>query len=337
MQAIWVIFRARSREFWRDRGSLIWNLALPLVLVLGLSAIFGGQGQPSYRVLWLGAEDAYLNPPQLMSLKAVASQRVWDQDAALHALAYHQVDLVLDLDRRHYWINEYSDKGQVLQALLAATDAHYVRHALATLPVRYLDWLLPGVLAMNLMYASLFGVGYALVRYRRNGVLKRLAATPLTQGQFILGQVLARLWVVLLVNALIFVGLRLTLGVSQQGPWWLLLLVMLLGSLTMISLGLLVAARVQSEELGSGLLNIMTWPMLMLSGVFFSLQMAPLWLQSLASVLPLTQIVVAMRLVMVEGAGWSQLWPSLVWLSGQGVVFMTLALTLFRWHGRGRV
>ncbi len=336
MHAIWVIFYARSREFWRDRGSLIWNLLLPLVLVLGLTAIFGGQGQPSFRVLWLGQQDAYLNPPHLLSLSTVASQRAADIDQALHLLSMHQVDMVLDLDQRHFWTNEHSQKGPVLLELLAARDPQYVRQPMATLPIPYLDWLLPGVLAMNLMYASLFGVGYALVRYRRSGVLKRLALTPLTQGQFLMGQILARLWVVLLVNSLIFVGLHLSLGVGQQGSWLLLLLTMVLGSMTMIALGLLVAARITSEELASGLLNFMTWPMLMLSGLFFSLQMAPLWLQSIAQWLPLTQIVQAMRMIMVEGAAFAVVWPHLQLLLWQCLLIMLLAVVLFRWQGQGR-
>lgn len=336
MHRFWSVFISRTREFWRDRGSLIWNLLLPLVLILGLGAIFGGEGQPSYRVGVMGQQDAYLNPPQVLLFSAVASQSYQDLAHAQGLVERHQLDMLLDLDLRRYWINENSHKGAILEELLVFRDPSFQRLALSGLEVRYLDWLVPGVLAMNIMFASLFGVGYAIVRYRKNGVLKRLAATPLRPVEFLLAHVASRLLVVLMVCGLIYWGLTLMLGLQRQGSLGLLLLLAVVGSLCMIALGLLVASRVQSEELASGSLNFLTWPMLMLSGVFFSLEAAPVWVQSLAQLLPLTHLVAAARLIMVEGAGWAGIQVQLMVLLLQALLFLALAAWGFRWLGQGR-
>ena len=198
--------------------------------------------------------------------------------------------------------------------------------------IRYVDWLIPGVLGMNVMFSSLFGVGYVIVRYRKNGVLKRLKATPLTPFEFLSAQVVSRLWLIVMVTSLVYAGTDLFVGFRMNGSYLTLLLVLTLGTLSMISLGLIIAARMANEEAANGLLNMLSWPMMLLSGVWFSLEGSPAIVQQLALLLPLTHFTEAAREVMIDGAGlWEIRWHLAV-LAAMTGIFMAIGARTFRWE-----
>src|SRR5690606_6063996 len=197
----------------------------------------------------------------------------------------------------------------LLQLLRGQLEPRFRPEQISGRPVRYVDWVLPGVIGMNMMFGALFGVGYVIVRYRQNGVLKRLQATPVRPLQFIAAQLASRLWIVLAINIVIFAGCVLLLDLLQLGSYWLLLLIGLLGAMTMIALGLLIASRTASEELAGGLLNVATWPMMFLSELWFSLDNAPAWLQRVSEFMPLTHLVKSARAVMVESATLAEVAP----------------------------
>ncbi len=185
---------------------------------------------------------------------------------------------------------------------------------------------------MNMMFSSLFGVGYVVVRYRKNGFLKRLRATPLNALEFIVAQVLSRLILIMATTSLVFLSVKSILDITMEGSYFTLALVALLGGTALVSLALLIAARVSSEELAGGLLNMISWPMMLLSGVFFSLESSGEWLQNLAKLLPLTQLLDAARLVMIDGAGIDVIWPQLMTLAAMTVTFLVLGSALFKWR-----
>ena len=132
--------------------------------------------------------------------------------------------------------------------------------------IRYVDWVVPGILGMNMMYSALWGVGYVVVRYRQSGYLRRLKATPLTKFEFLSAQVLSRLLVTLTASSIVFIGTNLILDYKMVGSIALLVLIALMGGLAMITLGLAIACRTESKEFADGLLNAVTFPMLLLSG-----------------------------------------------------------------------
>jgi ABC-type multidrug transport system permease subunit len=193
------------------------------------------------------------------------------------------------------------------------------------------DWLVPGVLGMNMMFSCLFGVGYVIVRYRKNGFLKRLNATPLKAFEFILAQVTSRLILTMSVTTLVFIGTHFLIGFYMSGSYWALLLVAVLGASSMISLGLLIAARVASEEFAGGLLNMLSWPMMFLSGVWFSLEGSPVWIQEIAKIFPLTQMLDGARQVMLDGKGVMDIWPQLLSLLATSTLLLSLGAVGFKW------
>ena len=198
--------------------------------------------------------------------------------------------------------------------------------------VRYVDWLFPGILGMNLMFSCLFGVGYVVVRYRKSGFLKRLHATPLSAFEFLGAQVLSRLAIIVTVTSILYVGIGTIIGFHSAGNVALLALLMIVGALSMIALGLTVAARFSSEELVGGVLNLLTWPMMLLSGVWFSLEDSPRWVQWVAHVFPLTHVLDAARAVMLDGAGLAQVAPNLLYLAATTLAFLAFGAWSFRWR-----
>ena len=137
---------------------------------------------------------------------------------------------------------------------------------------------------------------------------------------------------ILVITSFVYAGTRFFLGTRMDGSYLTLLLVLLAGAVSMISMGLMVAARVTSEELAGGMLNMITWPMMMLSGVWFSLEAASDWLQRTASLFPLTHMLDAARMVMLDGAGITAVLPQLVTLAAMTGVFLSIGALTFRWH-----
>jgi ABC-type multidrug transport system permease subunit len=246
----------------------------------------------------------------------------------------HQVDLLLDLREQpgHYWINTESPKGQVVETLLRGSPGPALqRESTAGKPIRYVDWVVPGLLGMNMMFSCLFGIGYVIVRYRKSGYLKRLNATPLTAFEFLSAQLVSRLALTLLITVGCFAGTTLFLHFRMDGSYLDLFVVTLVAAVSMIAMGLTVAARVASEEFAGGVLNLLSWPMMVMSGVFFSLDGAPRAVQVAADLFPLTHLLKAARAIMLEGARLSDVAYNLGAMLAMAVLFLGLGTFLFRW------
>jgi len=336
---IYAIFRARNLEFVRDRGSMSWNIILPVVLMFGLSFIFGAdRNEYTVGVLQPSAEIDFSAHP-FLETRYIEFVVVDEQSSGFHKIARHQLDLLLELkEQPRYWINPDSPKGYFVElALLQADSAvggDILRSQIDGEPVRYVDWVLPGILGMNMMFSSLFGVGYVVVRYRKNGFLKRLRATPLRAIEFVMAQVASRITLIMLITSFVYVGTKYFLDTRMEGSYLTLLLILFVGASALISMGLMIASRVTSEELAGGLLNMVTWPMMMLSGVWFSLESAGDLVRQVANIFPLTHILDAARAVMLDGATIVQIWPQLIILTAMTTLFLTVGASIFRWGPR---
>lgn len=335
MKRMLAVFNARTKEFWRDKSSLAWNLLFPFILLIGFYFVFG-QSQPIFKVGLMAEQDAYLARPQVMSLPHVQFIPYSTFETGLARLERHQIDLLMNIDSEQYWVNSESAKGALMEELLAAKDPDFRRTLVQGTAIRYVDWVLPGIIGMNVMFSSLFGVGYVIVRYRKNGVLKRLNATPLTAFEFITAQLLSRIVTVLIFGLILLFGAKWLFGTPMIGSLWLLMATLLLGAFALVSLGLLVAARLRSEEFTGGLLNMATWPMMGLSEVWFPLEGAPYFIHQIASFLPLTHLVQAMREIMIDGANVTAVSDHLMILTLMTAVFLSLGSAAFSWRSDGR-
>ena len=334
LKRIFAIFKARNLEFLRDRGALSWNIILPVALLIGLSFIFSSE-RAEYTVGILVGDSQPIVEHQFLESRYIEFVTVTDRDSGFRRIAQHQLDLLIDFDKPpRYWVNPDSSKGYFVEFALLQADDQMEKAQIEGDPVRYVDWVLPGILGMNVMFSSLFGVGYVVVRYRKNGFLKRLRATPLRSIEFVIAQVMSRLLLILIITSFVYAGTRYFLDTRMDGSHLTLLLVLLTGSMAMISMGLMVAARVTSEELAGGMLNMVTWPMMMLSGVWFSLDASSDWIRSIANIFPLTHMLNAARAIMLDGAGLADITRELTWLISMTLVFLLIGAITFRWHPR---
>ncbi|MFO7781666.1 MAG: ABC transporter permease, partial [Spirochaetia bacterium] len=317
MRTFWAMFKARTMEFVRDRGTFLWNVLFPVVLVFGFAFAFSGQNTTAFKVGVLGQPTGDLSFMEIEEIEFVrygpgaetVGERAVDTDAAVERLRRHELDMVIDFTEKAYYINEEATTGPLLRRLFEAdvssdadgqaaggdAPAAFTRQAVSGEPIRYVDWLVPGVIGMNMMFSCLFGIGFVIVRYRKNGVLKRFKATPVSALNFVTAQAASRLVIVVITSIVVYAGTNVFLDFMMNGSYLNLLLVTTLAIISMISIGLVFASRLKSEELASGLLNLVTFPMLIFSGVFFSLEGSPQVLQSFSRVLPLTHFVAASR------------------------------------------
>lgn len=327
---------ARSLEFLRDRSALGWNIAFPVLMVGGFALIFSGPGQPLFKVAVLAPAEAPLAAElhPFLGTSHIQFYREPALEPALAKVGRHQVDLLIDLRAQpgRYWINPESAKGETIEQLIRGKPGPVLeRQVIGGAPIRYVDWVVPGLLGMNMMFSCLFGIGYVIVRYRKSGYLKRLNATPLTALEFLTAQLISRLALSMIITVACFAGTTLFLHFRMDGSYIDLFIVTLLAAISMNALGLVVASRVASEEFAGGVLNLLVWPMMVLSGVFFSLDGAPQFVKILADLFPLTHLLAAARAIMLEGASLGDVGYNIGALVLMSALFLGLGAWMFRW------
>ncbi len=332
-------------ELKREPEVVFWVFVFPLLLALGLGIAFRNKPGDAVSVAIVegaGAQDA-------QSLLARSPQHEMFKVQILGAAAAHQgfrlgkFDLVIEPDGNGAFQYRYDParpesvlaKSEVNDALQAAAGR---KDAVATTVVtssepgsRYIDFLIPGLLGMNLMNSGMWGIGFALVDMRQRKLLKRFVGTPMRRGDFLLALASSRL-----ILMIIEVGLLLVFGVlffhmRVLGSVGSIALIAAVGSLTFGGVGLLTASRAQKIESVSGLINLVMMPMWIFSGVFFSYERFPAVIHPLIKALPLTALNDALRASILEGTPILQQWPRLVVMILWGGISFALALKWFRW------
>jgi len=345
LQRIWAMFNARNKEFFRDRAAFGWNFAFPFLIIVGFGIIFGGETLSTFKVGIFpqnGVSVVFSEttiPLHFKDNSAVSFVAISTLEEGLDKIHYHKIDLLIDgrSSENRYWVNDSSPKShiteQMYKAALQPDDTVALdRNIVNGEQVRYIDWLFPGIMAMNMMFSALWGVGYVVVRYRKNGALKRLKATPLTAFEYLSAQMISRIFLLMFTFTIVWIGADLIFDLKIQGSILLFFLTFFLGGLSLCSIGLFLAARGTSEEFTSGALNFISWPMMFLSEVWFSLEGAPAWVQSISWIFPLTHMLKAARKVMNEGVGFTQIQLECSLMILTTIIFLTLAATLFSWN-----
>jgi ABC-type multidrug transport system permease subunit len=338
MKRFLAVLKARNNEFIRDTSALGWNLIFPILVIFGFAFAFSDSSQNIFKVAVFSNPAAQSSSSQgFTGLKYIQFVPTQDVHDSLEKLKRHHFDMVLNQEgpgQGKYWINSSSPKGYLLEKILwgsgASQDA-YQKQSVEGKEIRYVDWLISGLLGMNMMFSALFGVGYTIVRYRKNGVLKRLKATPVTSFEFLLAQVISRLLLISFVTTAVYCGSHYFIRFQMLGSYISLFFVMVLGAMSMISLSLLVASRSSSEEFAGGLLNLISWPMMFLSGVWFSLEGSHPWVIKAAQLFPLTHLIDAARAIMTEGATLQQVSYNVITMSIMTLVFLTAGSLTFKW------
>jgi ABC-type multidrug transport system permease subunit len=325
----YAVIKARNIEFFRDRSSLGWNLLFPILMLAGLSFVFSGDGKAVYKVGVVNIESVQST---FLKTRYVDFIDYKEKSLATLKLEQHAIDFLVDFSKKSYWVNKGSPNSYLIEKIFLGQHTDFQRLETNGKKIRYVDWVLPGILGMNMMFSCLFGVGYVIVRYRKNSVLKRLKATPLSAFEFVSAQLVSRISIVMFMSIVVYVGCNLFFDFYMLGSYFDLLVIAILGAISLISLGLLVASRSKSEELIGGLLNLTSWPMMLLSGVWFSLEGAPNAVKILADFLPLTHLVAGARKVITEGATLADISYHVMALLIMSTVCLALGSYLFSWN-----
>jgi len=329
----------RFLEFIREPEVLFWVFIFPILLAAGLGIAF--RNRPA-DVLKIAAVTPQL--AQALRREKLLDVAQMPAPAAEQALRNGKVALLAAPGPGGGVVYEYDDTNPEGRTARMLADAAVQRAAGRIDPVastgrlmrepgsRYIDFLLPGLLGMNLMGSAIWGIGFALVDARRKKLIKRLVATPMPRHYFLLSYLLSRqALLVVEVGAVLGFGV-VVFGVPLRGSLLALALLCMLGSLSFSALGLLIASRARTIEAASGLMNSVMLPMWIMSGVFFSAQRFPGFVQPVIKALPLTAVIDALRMNMLQGASLAQLTPQMGVLAAWAVVCFGLALKLFRWR-----
>jgi ABC-2 type transport system permease protein len=335
--------RVRYREFFREPEAVFWVFIFPVLLAAGLGIAFRNRAAERTAVAVLAGSEAERLMQVLHQDKNLDVSLLSDSAAAA-ALRSGQVALVLAPapgGRVEYRYDSNRPESRTARLLVddavqrgyGRRDPVSVSERLIHEPgARYIDFLVPGLLGMNLMGSGIWGLGFAIVDARKKRLLKRLIATPMSRAQYLASFVLSRLTLLCLEVALLLGFGVLVFGVPLRGSLLLLAVICLLSSLAFSSLGLLISSRAQTMEGASGLMNLVMLPMWIFSGVFFSASRFPGEIQPLIKALPLTASIDALRANILRGASLQQVIPELaVLVAWMGVSFL-LALKLFRWR-----
>ena len=334
---------ARMLELKREPEVVFWVFVFPLLLALGLGIAFRNKpGDAASVAIIAGAEDAQRlleRAPQHGSFRI----QIQNESESLKGFRLGKYDLVIEPESNgafRYRYDPARPESVLARALVddALQRAGGRRDAVATTTVtssepgsRYIDFLIPGLLGMNLMNSGMWGIGFALVDMRQRKLLKRFVATPMRRGDFLLALASSRL-----ILMIIEVGLLLAFGVlffhmRVLGSLFAITLIAAMGSLTFGGVGLLTASRAQKIESVSGLINVVMMPMWIFSGVFFSYERFPSMIQPLIKALPLTALNDALRASILEGTPLAHQWSRLVIMALWGGISFVLALRWFRW------
>jgi ABC-2 type transport system permease protein len=333
----------RLRMFYREPVALFWVYGFPLLLAIGLGIAFSGREPPPPDVDIQGmpgqteavALAAYLKekglPAEVHSAKE-CEERLSNGKTALYVIPtatgprYEYDPARSDSVMALHWVDDLLVRKNAAKS--PPIDAHRVERPGS----RYIDFLLPGLMGLNLMGGGLWGIGFVLVDLRVRKLFKRYLATPMHREDFLLSLMTARLLFLVPDMAFLLLVGYLGFGVPVRGSPVTLILVILAGTAAFAGIGLLVACRTDKTETVSGLMNLVMLPMWLLSGTFFSAERFPAVMQPLIQALPLTQLNYALREVMLTGRSLGEVAWRLGILAAWGAVSFALALRWFRWR-----
>lgn len=336
--SLWQLTLTRLKLTLREPEAIFWIFVFPILLAVGLGIAF--RNHPA-DVLPVAATTPQLT--QALAADNGLHATLLDESSGRHALAIGTILLLAEPSPTGV-VYRYDDTNpdarnariladRAIQIAAGRRDpvsaANDLDHETGS---RYIDFVVPGLLGMNLMGSAMWGLGFSIVDARQKKLLKRMVASPMPRWQFLMAYLLSRL-VMLAIEVVVLLGFaRIVFGVPFRGPLAQLGLICILTSLTFSALGLLVASRARTMEAVSGLMNLVMLPMWILSGVFFSASRFPGFMQPIVDALPLTAAIGAMRGNMLQGVPISQMMPLIGIMLFWCLVPFAVSLRIFRWR-----
>jgi ABC-2 type transport system permease protein len=340
--AFYQLALSHLRGYLRRPEAIFWTYGFPLVMVVVLGLAFNSDAETvtPFTVSAKAASDANI---ETLRRDSKFDLDVLPIDDALARLRQNKTSFVVSIDDNgdlEYFFDPTNPEAtttrsavdDALQRAAGRTDALTATDRRTDAPgSRYVDFLVPGLIGMNLMGAGLWGIGFNTVDLRMKNLLKRLIATPMRRSHFLLAMIGSRVTFFIPEMFVLLLVARLLFGVPIAGNYLSILLIAFMGSITFAGMGLLIASRARSIETISGLMNLVMIPMWLCSGIFFSSERFPDFIQPFIQALPLTQVINALRAVILAGEPLAAQAGSLGILVVWSTLSYLLALKLFRW------
>ncbi|TAK28549.1 MAG: ABC transporter permease [Chloroflexota bacterium] len=360
MRALCKLTIADMKQFVRDRAALFWNFAFPILFIALFGLVFGNVDTGKLKV-GLAIEDnsaVAISVGQALDHLPMLDVQRGSVDEQTAALRRGQLRAVVVLDKgagdlaaqgrpvslRVLYDPSQQSSAQLMLSVIRQSVANINRdlsgqpdllevheETLQARRLRNIDYLVPGIVAMSLMQLGLYS-SYGIVQQRQNLILRRLAATPLPRGTVILSQVILRLIIALGQTILLLATGRLLYGVEMTGNWAMLALLVIFGSATFIAMGFAVASFTRTIESFEPVVQVLNFPMMLISGIFFPIDTMPEFVRPLVMALPLTYLGDAMRQIMVDGTPLVSLGVDALILAGYLIVTLAIASRYFRWE-----
>lgn len=332
----------------RNKQALFWNLAFPAIFIVMFGAVFNNGGMSSFDVGIAGG-DSPLREATIQAMKDGDAFKVREgtTEQELNALKNEDVSVVLvfpdagsDAPIELYSSEAGGPSGQiatgavrsvVMEVVGASSGVQIEQKEISTLGASYIDWFIPGILGFSLMNSGIIGIATAFVSFREKGILRRIKVTPFPLWKFILARIVAGLMLSLVTSGILILLGKALWGLTIRGNPLLIIGVLIVVSMAMLAIGYAIAAIARNTETAASYANLITFPMMFLSGVFFPLASMPIWLRPVINIMPLKYGVEALRQPMLYGHGLGAIWTDLLILAAIFVVFMAFAVRYFKW------
>ena len=365
MRAFTSVFVAHLRQFIRDRGALFFTFIFPIMFILLFGWAFSNSGTQTFKVGLVDQGSPQSTIVLTLSLDNVTidkNHKVFEiregtLDKLMQSLRKGDLDAVIVIPEnmdsslsqgQPANVQVYYDPSRasnqqilipILNQVIDGIDQYLQKsspllgmeqNSTQTHQLRYIDYLVPGILGMSLMFTGVYGA-MPIIQQRQAHIIKRLGSTPLRRSTLVLGDLTFRMILVLLTAALIVLVGQLVFNVQMVGNWFSFCGIVILGALVFTSLGYLMAALVKTEEAAIPIINVITMPMMFLSGTFFQVTSMPSFIQPVVKILPLTYLSDALRQIMVAGTPLHSMTTDIAIMAGWVVVCLGVTIRFFRW------
>jgi ABC-2 type transport system permease protein len=361
---LWHLFRAHLLEILREPGVLFWGIIFPILMSLGLGVAFTNKKDVTHDLAIVGTvspaldsllkehADTNIKDPGADYLVVMPNPKIgnttfrfrkmkWDESMVQLKRGQLNVIVTDSAGRLLYHFDPLNPDGQLTYMKLSnLVENHDLlnpasQESISPLMVkgtRYIDFLIPGLMALGVITSCMWGISYNIIERRSKKLLRRMVATPMKKSNLLIAMMSVRIGMNFVESGLLLLFAWLVFGITIQGSVPALFAIFISGNIAFTGIAIFISSHTSKTEIGNGLINAITMPMMVLSGIFFSYHNFPAWSLGFIKTLPLTMLADGIRAIFNEGAGWAEIsLPSLILLA-TGALFFTIGLRIFKWH-----
>ncbi len=337
------LIKLHFKKFYREPGVVFWAIVFPIIMSWLLGIAFDKKTQPPHLIgvlgepSWFSQQQLHTSPVATLIHNHFTLVPVQSKEEALTKIKKGEVNLYIDSATKTFYFDPKNSAavGDYLafeHSRLTQNGSETKIEPLVQTGTRYIDFLLPGLMAMGILSSCLWGTGWALIDLRMKKLLRRMMATPLPKSTFLLSHLITRILLSGFETILLYAFAHFYFGTTISIHWGAFWLLFLTGNISFSGISILTASRADNPVVGNGLLNAILMPMLFLSGIFFSYHNYPSWMLPIIEKLPLTLLADGLRQTMIEGAGLTDAILPCLWLLGYGIISFLVGLKLFKWN-----